>query len=263
MSEARADMHSGPAVAPAIVVEGLAKAFEDGKIPALRGADLRVERGEFIAIMGPSGCGKSTLLHLIAALDRPDEGTIEVNGVDLFGHSDLNRHRANTVGLIFQLHNLLPTLSAGENVQVPMFATRSTSRQRRERAETLLAMVGLADKIGQLPAKLSGGERQRVAVARALANDPPILLADEPTGSLDSDAGRKVLDLVDRLRQERGLTVVLVTHDSTVAARADRIVQMLDGRVVDDGRSSDAIANASRSQPATVASMSDSLSTIR
>lgn len=226
------DHRSANATVPAIRVRNLARAFDDGRIPALRGADLDVEPGEFVAIMGPSGCGKSTLLHLIAALDRPDAGTIEVNGKNIFAGQDLNRHRSRTVGIIFQLHHLLPTLTASENVQAPMFETNANNRERRERALELLKLVGLGGKEGQMPAKLSGGERQRVAVARALANDPPILLADEPTGSLDSDAGQKVLDLVEALRRERGLTVVLVTHDPTVAARADRIVRMLDGRVV-------------------------------
>jgi putative ABC transport system ATP-binding protein len=221
---------------PIVRVDGLTKAFEDGRIPALRGADLDVDRGEFIAIMGPSGCGKSTLLHLIAALDRPDAGRVEIEGRPLFEGHDLNRHRARTIGLVFQLHNLLPTLTASENVQVPMFEGGWAGGERRRRALKLLGLVGLADKADQLPAKLSGGERQRVAVARALANEPPILLADEPTGSLDSEAGRKVLDLLEELKRQRGLTIILVTHDLTVASRADRIVRMLDGRVIDDGR---------------------------
>jgi putative ABC transport system ATP-binding protein len=224
---------------PAIVIEGLIRAFEDGRIPALRGASLRIAQGEFVAIVGPSGCGKSTLLHLVAALERPDGGRIEVLGEDLARHRNLNRHRACTVGLIFQLHNLLPTLTAVENVQIPMFEVPGSPRERRKRAQNLLQLVGLADKADQRPARLSGGERQRVAVARALANQPPILLADEPTGSLDSDAGRKVLDLLERLRRERDLTLVVVTHDRNVASRADRILRMLDGRVVDESEGGD------------------------
>jgi putative ABC transport system ATP-binding protein len=216
---------------PIIKVRNLSKAFENGRIPAIQDANLEVARGELLAIMGPSGCGKSTLLHLIAALDRPDAGTVEVEGEDLFEQRDLNRHRSRTVGIVFQLHHLLPTLTASENVQVPMMGTGPGNRERRELAEALLDAVGIADKGSQLPASLSGGERQRVAVARALANDPPILLADEPTGSLDSVSGKRVLDLIQDLHRERGLTVVLVTHDQTVAARADRIVHMLDGRV--------------------------------
>ncbi len=215
-----------------VVVRDLVKTYEGGLIRALNGASLEVVRGEFVAVVGPSGCGKSTLLHLIAALDRPDSGTIEVNGRDLSRIENLSRYRAREVGLVFQLHNLLPTLNASENVQVPMFELGISARERRVRAERLLRLVGLEGKERKRPTELSGGERQRVAVARALANDPPILLADEPTGSLDSESGRRLLDLFEELRAHRRLTVVLVTHDHTVAARADRIVRMLDGRVV-------------------------------
>lgn len=216
----------------AIDIRGLRKSFENGRIQALDGADLQVRRGEWVAIVGPSGCGKSTLLHLVAALDRPDGGTVVVNGHDLGESRDLNRYRARDVGIIFQLHNLLPSLTASENVQVPMFETHLDGGERREKALALLKQVGLDGRESQRPAQLSGGERQRVAIARALANDPPILLADEPTGSLDSRAGRLVLDLLDELRRARDLTIVMVTHDMGVAARADRIVRMLDGRVV-------------------------------
>jgi putative ABC transport system ATP-binding protein len=218
---------------PAIRVIDASKSYEDGRIPALVGASLEVQRGEFVAIMGPSGCGKSTLLHLIAALERPDSGDIFVLGHDLAHGRDLDHVRSRDIGLIFQLHHLLPTLSALENVQVPMFETGLSGPERRQRAADLLALVDLADRGDQRPSKLSGGERQRVAIARALANDPPILLADEPSGSLDSTGGARILDLLERLRQERGLTIVMVTHDPTVAARADRTVHMLDGRTVD------------------------------
>lgn len=216
----------------AIVVRGVVKAFEGALIPALNGLDLKVPGGEMLAIMGPSGCGKSTLLHLIAALDAPDAGTIRVMEHDLSRARDLNHYRSRHIGIVFQMHNLLPSLSAAENVQVPMFESGLGARARRRRAEELLGLVGLAGKLDARPAKLSGGERQRVAIARALANEPPILLADEPTGSLDSVSGARVLDLIDRIRASRELTVVMVTHDPGVAARADRIVQMLDGRIV-------------------------------
>jgi putative ABC transport system ATP-binding protein len=216
----------------AVEIRGLVKTFEGGLVRALDGVELTVAPGEFVAVVGPSGCGKSTLLHLIAALDRPDEGVIEVSGRDLAAEGDLARYRAREVGLVFQLDNLLPTLGASENVQVPMFEIGLSATERRERARGLLAQVGLARKEKNLPSELSGGERQRVAIARALANDPAILLADEPTGRLDSQAGRMVLDLLQELRQRRGLTVVLVTHEATVARRADRIVRMLDGRIV-------------------------------
>ena len=215
----------------AIDVRGLAKSFEAGRIRALNGMDLAVETGEFVAIVGPSGCGKSTLLHLIAALDQPDAGTISVGGHDLSTRKDLNHYRAEHVGMVFQLHNLLPTLTALENVQVPMFELRRSPRERRRRASELLRLVGLDGRERNRPPELSGGERQRVAIARALANEAPILLADEPTGSLDSEAGRRILDLLEELRRERGLTIVLVTHDAGIAARADRVVRMLDGRL--------------------------------
>jgi putative ABC transport system ATP-binding protein len=221
---------------PAIAVRAVEKSFEDGRIRALRGIDLEVAEGEFVAIVGPSGCGKSTLLHLLAALDTPDAGSIHVAGHELEEHRDLSHYRAQHVGMVFQLHNLLPSLTASENVQVPMFEGGLSRRERIARAERLLDAVGLAGRERSRPPELSGGERQRVAIARALANEPPILLADEPTGSLDSEAGRLVLDLLDRLRSERGLTLVLVTHDPGVAARADRVVQMLDGRIEPAGR---------------------------
>ena len=215
-----------------IEVRQVEKAFDEGRIVALRGMDLSVERGEFVAIVGPSGCGKSTLLHLIAALDAPDAGTIRVSDHNLESRHDLSHYRARHIGMVFQLHNLLPSLTALENVEVPMVRARGRAAGvRRERARRLLDLVGLSEREGNRPPELSGGERQRVAIARALANDPPILLADEPTGSLDSEAGASVLDLLEGLRRDRGLTVVLVTHDDEVAARADRVVQMLDGAV--------------------------------
>jgi putative ABC transport system ATP-binding protein len=216
---------------PAIRIRGLVKSFEKGRINALNGVDLDVFEGEFVAIVGPSGCGKSTLLHLIAALDRPDKGTIDVKGHELRSERRLDHYRSHDVGLVFQLDNLIPSLSASENVQVPMFEGRCSARERRQRAEELLEKVGLKGKGRSRPPQLSGGERQRVAIARALANDPPLLLADEPTGRLDSASGRRILDLLENLQKERGLTIVLVTHEPAVARRADRIVEMLDGCV--------------------------------
>ncbi len=218
----------------AISIHGVVKTFENGRLRALDGVDLEVGKGEFIAIVGPSGCGKSTLLHLIAALDRPDEGTMIVAGHDLAGAERLNEYRARDVGIVFQLDNLLPTLTASENVQVPMFGQGLSGGERRKRAEELLGMVGLADRARNRPPQLSGGERQRVAIARALANSPAILLADEPTGRLDSASGRRVLDLLEEIRREQGITVILVTHDPAIAARAGRIVQMLDGKIVSE-----------------------------
>lgn len=233
----------------AIDVHGVTKSFEKARIVALNGVDLTVMRGEFVAIIGPSGCGKSTLLHLIAALDRPDQGTIVVNGVELASCRNLSAYRARDIGLVFQFHNLLAALTASENVQIPMYELRRTAAERRRRADDLLAKVGLQGKGHQRPTELSGGERQRVALARALANDPPILLADEPTGNLDSRSSERILDLLGEIRAERSLTIVLVTHDLNVASRADRIVSMLDGRVVGEespARASDALREVGR-----------------
>ena len=217
---------------PAVSIRGLVKTFEEGRMRALDGVDLDVAPGELLAIVGPSGCGKSTLLHLIAALEKGDEGSIRINGRDIEHGANLSRYRAREVGLVFQLDNLLPSLTASENVQVPMFETGLNTGERRKRATELLSLVGLEGKDGSLPSQLSGGERQRVAIARALANSPGLLLADEPTGRLDSASGRRILDLLESLREARGLTVIVVTHDRDVAARADRIVEMLDGRIV-------------------------------
>jgi len=219
----------------AIDVQDVVKTYEEGRIHALTGATLQVREGEFVAITGPSGCGKSTLLHLIGALDRPDSGCIVVNGTDLAHMRDLSHYRAHHVGMVFQLHNLLPTLSASANVQLPMYETQLSFWERRAKAQRLLEAVELGDRANTPPTKLSGGERQRVAIARALANDPPILLADEPTGNLDSKAGQMVLDLLRRIQRERGVTLVLVSHDMQIASAAERIVRMLDGRVVDAG----------------------------
>jgi len=217
--------------APAVEVIDLVKTFDDGRTRALDGATFRVDEGEFVAITGPSGCGKSTLLHLVAALDKPDSGRIVVQGEDITRRRDLSRYRARTVGLVFQLHNLLPSLTAVENVEVPMYEAGLGLRERRKKALGLLEVVGLAGKARRRPPQLSGGERQRVAIARALCNDAPILLADEPTGNLDSKAGRMVIEALQDIHHERALTIVMVTHDPSIAATADRILTMLDGRI--------------------------------
>ena len=217
---------------PAIEMAGVTKHFQDGSIKALDGLDVRVEEGEFVAVTGPSGCGKSTMLHLLAALDRPTSGTITVGGVELAGVRDLAAYRRTEVGLVFQLHQLIPHLSAQRNVEVAMLGTSLKASARATRAAGLLAQVDLAGREGRLPTELSGGERQRVAIARALANDPPLLLADEPTGNLDESSISRVLDLFGALRLDRpGLTLVVVTHDQQVAARSDRIVHLRAGRV--------------------------------
>jgi ABC-type lipoprotein export system ATPase subunit len=215
---------------PAIEVRGVTRMYS-GEVAALAGLDLTVRYGEMVAIIGPSGCGKSTLLHLLAAIDSPTSGSVSVAGQDLAHVHDLSRYRRDIVGLVFQFHNLLPQLPAVSNVELPMFGTGLSKHQRRARASELLAEVDLASCGGRLPTELSGGERQRVAIARALANEPQILLADEPTGSLDSESTERFLDLLGRLNS-RGMTVVMVTHDDEVAAHTHRIVEMRDGTVI-------------------------------
>jgi putative ABC transport system ATP-binding protein len=212
----------------AIVVTGVRKSFENDRVQALKDVSFTVDSGELVALTGASGSGKSTLLNLLGALDVPDAGSIEVDGRPLDELGSPSTYRAGTVGFIFQGHNLLPTLTAGENVQVPMFG-RILRREREARARELLREVGLESRFDARPGVLSGGERQRVAIARALANDPRLLLADEPTGALDSVTGRQVLDLLDRLRVVRGMTIVLVTNDEEVAAHAGRTLRLRDG----------------------------------
>jgi putative ABC transport system ATP-binding protein len=220
--------------APAVELANVRKYYDGGLIKALDGLSLRIERGESAAVTGPSGCGKSTMLHLIAALDRPTSGIIRVGGADLAKERDLPGYRRRHIGLVFQLHNLLPQLSAIQNVEVAMFGTPLTRRQRRDRARALLADVGLAGMEVRPPTKLSGGERQRVAIARALANEPELFLADEPTGSLDERSVQLILDMFARLRVERpGMTMITVTHDLRVADTADRIIWLRDGQTDD------------------------------
>lgn len=240
MNDVRArDLHlacreqpQGKGQAPAVEMDNVCKDFDGGLIRALDGLTLRVECGEAVAVTGPSGCGKSTMLHLVAALDRPTSGIIRVGGTELAGQRALPAYRRHHLGLVFQLHNLLPQLSAIQNVEVAMFGTHLSRRQRRDRARSLLADVGLAGMETRPPTKLSGGERQRVAIARALANEPGLLLADEPTGSLDERSVVLILDMFSRLRAERpGMTMILVTHDIRVARTADRIIRLRDGRV--------------------------------
>jgi len=212
----------------AIRVDRVRKSFEGGRVPALRDVSLRVEPGELVALTGASGSGKSTLLNLIGALDRPDAGTVEVDGRRLDTLADPSEYRTTTIGFVFQAHNLLPTLTASENVQVAMFGRRPR-REREARARELLAEVALAGRVDARPIVLSGGERQRVAIARALANEPRLLLADEPTGALDAVTGQQVLDLLEHLRDQFGMTILLVTNDDEVAARADRQLRLRDG----------------------------------
>jgi putative ABC transport system ATP-binding protein len=218
-----------------VVADHVAKAFEHGRIVALEDASFRIEPGELVALTGPSGSGKSTLLNLIGALDRPDHGSITVDGERVERLHDPAAYRAEVVGFVFQFHNLIPTLSALDNVQIPMIGRDSSRADRVERARELLAEVGLGERASARPAVLSGGERQRVAIARALANAPRLLLADEPTGSLDSETSAQVLRLLRRLRDEHGMTILLVTNDDDVAREADRTLRLLDGRITPDG----------------------------
>ncbi|MGO9342673.1 MAG: ABC transporter ATP-binding protein [Acidimicrobiales bacterium] len=216
----------------AIELKDLTRTFP-GPVAALAGIDLEVRYGEMVAIMGPSGCGKSTLLHLLAAIDSPTSGKVVVAGRDLAHLHDLSSYRRQEVGLVFQFHNLLPQLSALSNVELPMFGARWSAHQRSARARELLAAAGLSNCEHRLPTELSGGERQRVAIARALANKPKILLADEPTGSLDSASTARFLELLSELKTN-GITIVIATHASDVAEHADRIVEMRDGRIEEE-----------------------------
>jgi putative ABC transport system ATP-binding protein len=215
----------------------LAKTYDTGgvEVDALRGADLAVERGEFVAIMGPSGCGKSTLLNLLAGLDRPTTGEVWLDGerIDQLSETELARRRRRKIGFVFQFFNLVPTLSAVENVELPLLLVGRRRREARRAADELLSDLGVADKRAVAPVLLSGGQQQRVALARALANGPAIVLGDEPTGNLDTAATREVLELL-RAARDRGQTLLIVTHDARVAAAADRIVNLRDGRVVDE-----------------------------
>ncbi|HUK30526.1 MAG TPA: ABC transporter ATP-binding protein [Candidatus Acidoferrum sp.] len=214
----------------------LRRTFDEGRVEALRGVSFVIHEGEFVAIQGPSGSGKSTLLQMLGALDAPTGGEMHFRGssFDLLG--DMAAFRARSVGFIFQSFHLLPTLSAIENVQIPMFEMPWPAHERRHRAKELLEAVGLGDRLDHLPPKLSGGERQRVAIARSLANEPALLLADEPTGNLDSVNADKILELLEKIHTERGMTLIVVTHDPVVASHSERVLQMKDGRIVSDGR---------------------------
>jgi putative ABC transport system ATP-binding protein len=221
-------------------MRGLRKIYESSEsegtpVRALRGVDLSMRAGEFVAVMGPSGCGKSTLLNLVAGLDTPTEGEVVVAGESLNGkdENDLARMRRKHVGIVFQFFNLLEGMSVLENVTLPAIVAGTPRKQAETRARDLLDLLGLSDKAGKAPGVLSGGQRQRLAIARALANQPTLLLADEPTGALDSAGGAEVMELFRRLHRD-GQTILLVTHDDNVAGGADRIVEMRDGRIVGD-----------------------------
>ena len=226
---------------PAVAVRSVFRTFEAELAPvrALRGADLTVAAGEFVAVMGPSGCGKSTLLNVIAGLDVPDEGEIAIAGESLTGKdaNALAHMRRQHVGIVFQFFNLLDGMTVQENVVMPALIAGMKRKAAETRARDLLDLLGLPDKAKAAPATLSGGQRQRLAIARALANKPTVVLADEPTGALDSDGGAEILELFRRLHRDSGQTILLITHDQPVADAAQRLVRMRDGRVVDDGAS--------------------------
>jgi len=214
-----------------VEIKNLIKRYDNGRIKAINGIDLEIKEGEFVSIIGPSGSGKSTLLNMIGALDTADEGSIHVAGNDLTLKKDLSDFRSQKIGFIFQLHNLIPNLSVLENVTIPMYGNGYKSKQMTERALKLLEYVKLQDKSARKPTELSGGERQRVAIARALANSPSIILADEPTGSLDSKNGHMILQRLKELHEQENVTLIMVTHDLKVASMADRTIEVLDGEI--------------------------------
>ncbi|MEZ4673976.1 MAG: ABC transporter ATP-binding protein [Caldilineaceae bacterium] len=224
-----------------IRAQGLTKTYGSGEtaVHALDDVTFTVQAGEFVAIMGPSGCGKSTLLNMIGALDQPTSGAVWVAGENLAQLKNVDNFRAQTIGFIFQLHNLLPTMTALENVEIPMIGQVGSAKARRDRAQELLALVGLGPRAGHLPSQLSGGQRQRIAIARALANRPALILADEPTGALDSQSGEELMTLLSELNRQEGTTIAVVTHDRHVAQVTQRILRMNDGRIIDDHRIDD------------------------
>ncbi len=219
---------------PLLCCKHVSKHYDDGDVAAIVELDLAIMPGEYVAVMGPSGCGKSTLLNMLGALDLPTSGEVYFEGQPLSGLRTVVRLRAEKIGFVFQAFNLLPTLTAIENVQLPMFETALSARQRELKARELLDSVKMGHRRKHLPSKLSAGERQRVAIARALANDPILLLADEPTGNLDSRTGEEVMAMFDDMHRRRRMTLVVVTHSQEVADKSQRLIRMRDGRVVSD-----------------------------
>ena len=233
------DLHMSDHRQMMVQARKLSKSYRRGgqSVPVLTGIDLDIGAGEFVALMGPSGSGKSTLLNLIAGIDKPSGGVLRVNGLDIaaLGEAQLADWRARAVGFIFQFYNLLPVLTAFENVELPLLLTHLSRRERKAHAQAALEMVGLGDRMQHRPAELSGGQQQRVAIARAIITDPQILVADEPTGDLDRVAAADVLALLERLNAEMGKTIVMVTHDQRAAEAAHRLIH-LDKGVLSDGR---------------------------
>jgi len=214
-----------------INIKDLKKKYDDGQTAALDGVDLEIRKGEFVSLMGPSGSGKTTLLNMIGALDSAEEGSIIVAGHNLMEKKDFSSFRSKEIGFIFQFHNLIPNLTVSENVQIPMLETDIQDEEMAKRANKLLESLNLGNKVDQVPTKLSGGERQRVAIARALVNHPSIILADEPTGSLDSTTGDIILNILREIHQKENVTLLLVTHEPYVADMADRKISLMDGKI--------------------------------
>jgi putative ABC transport system ATP-binding protein len=232
-----ASQASVPAREPLVEIRGVAKSYLRGEqiVPVLTGIDLVIRRGDFVALMGPSGSGKSTLLNLIAGIDKPDEGAIVVAGVDItrLDETELAAWRAASVGFVFQFYNLMPVLTAYENVELPLLLTNLSRRERRQRVEMTLDLVGLADRMDHRPNELSGGQQQRVAIARAIVTDPLLIIADEPTGDLDRGSAAEILKLLDRLNVELGKTIVMVTHDPRAAGAAHHLIYLDKGQLTD------------------------------
>jgi putative ABC transport system ATP-binding protein len=214
-----------------IELKSIKKGFDHGQTMALDGVNLEIKKGEFVSLMGPSGSGKSTLLNMIGALDRADEGSIHVAGNNLMEKQDFSQFRSKEIGFIFQFHNLIPNLTVSENVQIPMLETDIADEEMVKRANKILESLNMGNRINQLPTKLSGGERQRVAIGRALVNHPSIILADEPTGALDSVTGDIILKILREIHQKENVTLLLVTHEPYVADMADRKINLMDGKI--------------------------------
>lgn len=221
----------------------LVKEYDGGQVPALRGVNFSISSGDFVSIIGPSGCGKSTLLNMLGALDQPTSGSLLFKGKAIHELADVADYRARDIGFIFQGFHLLPTFTVAENVQIPMFGQPWSRSERKDRAAKLIEAVGLSHRSAHLPAKLSGGERQRAAIARSMVNEPGTLLADEPTGNLDSKSAAQVMELLGQLQAQYGTTLILVTHDLDVAGHASRLIKMKDGLIVSDSSTAEAIGN--------------------
>jgi putative ABC transport system ATP-binding protein len=236
------------AAPPLVIIDHLYKAYRRGSqtLPVLEDISLTIAEGEFLALMGPSGSGKTTLLNLIAGLDRPDQGGLTVGGVDLtrLSEGQLAAWRARHVGFIFQFYQLIPVLTAFENIELPLLLTPLSRRERRQHVELALDLVGLSDRSHHYPSQLSGGQQQRVAIARALITDPTLISADEPTGDLDRESAKEILDLLGRLNRDFGKTIILVTHDPEAASRAPRLIRLIKGNLMTDERNHQAAGSS-------------------